>query len=104
MILKTFSCPECSTNLVLDVPMTAAKDAQQTQTEWCPKCQRTTNFQRVWTPTAFAFGLMTKRFTGQAAGVSGWGTHTLDYGKKNSDLVAGRAQEAEREIKPAVAD
>ena len=47
---------------------------------------------------------MTKRFTGQVAGVSGWGTHTLDYGKKDSDLVAGRAQEAEREIKPAVAD
>lgn len=102
MILKTFSCVECSTNVVLDVPMTAPKEEQESQLSWCPECEKIQHLHRVWVPTAFTFGLLTKRYTGQQAAVSGWGTHSLDYGKAGSDLTTGRAQEAARYVEPKV--
>jgi len=105
MCLKDFEC-SCGNRITKDVPMTAEKQQQHSQIEWCAKCQRTKIFQRVYSPVAVAFGMLAGKpgFRKQAAAVNGWGTYTTDYGKAGSDLVTGRAQEAARNIKPAVVD
>jgi NAD-dependent SIR2 family protein deacetylase len=100
VILKNYSCEGCGSVITRDVPMTAPRDQQSSQTEWCPKCQGTKTFQREYSPVAFTFGMLTHKYTGQAAAVNGWGTHKLDYDTK-SDLATGRAQEAAQRIQPA---
>lgn len=104
MCIKTYKCAKCGTEQTFDVPMSAPTADQHQLLRFCGPCKKNSIFERVYTPTAFSFGMMTARYGGQVAGVSGWGTHTLDYGKNGSDLVTGRAQEAAQRIQPAVVE
>lgn len=104
MTLKTYSCDSCETEIVRDISMNAPVEQQRALIEFCERCCSEQRFGRVYLPIAVSFGMLTKRYTGQQAAVSGWGTHNLDYGKSGSDLVTGRAQEAANRIEPAVVD
>jgi hypothetical protein len=102
MIRKSYTCTECGDEQFPHVE--GGANTPNTLKLGCDRCGTAKTFSKTAGMPYTTFGMLTHQYTGQAAAVRGWGTHNLDYGKKGSDLIDGRAIEAtqrfnNREIK-----
>lgn len=91
MSRRYFMCSRCNDEIFVDISV--KESTPETIERICEECGNSL-FESIATAPYFTFGLHARRANGQnVSAVKGWGTHVLDYGKKGSDLVKGRANE-----------
>jgi predicted nucleic acid-binding Zn ribbon protein len=84
MPLRQYICPECDS--VFETLEKIGASTKKRCLHFCEMCNRNKIFHLQPANSNFCLG--------GANAVSGSGFHATDYGKSNSDLVAGRAREA----------
>lgn len=96
MAVREYQCDTCGSVQELETPMTDPcffyKDL------FCTDCKELKSFARIYSAPHITAGMYTTKYTGQSAGVNGWGTHQLDYPSPKSDLIQGRAREMAQRI------
>lgn len=88
MPLRRYTCKSCENPLEIITSIKETPDKYRL--DFCKNCRKQTKFCLEFPNTSFILG-------GPLA-VSGSGFHATDYGKKNSDLVYGRAKEVEQRL------
>jgi hypothetical protein len=89
---REYACSKCET--VIEIEMSVHEPSRPKLYRKCGLCGKRRKFEFTITKAPYStWGLMTQKYTGQAAAVGGWGTHASDYPTKGSDLLRGRANE-----------
>lgn len=92
MVYDNYECSKCG-HVMENIRESAKQRPEKIMVANCLPCGKSRKFDFIPAAPYTTFGMLTAKYTGQKAAVSGWGTHNLDYGKGGSDLVAGRARE-----------